>query len=128
MTVIIAVERYLVLVFPLKANEWFTRERIRLMAIFTMLFSCFMSFPRFSSIYIRENDASVGKFVPGMENFKWIFFPTRLEYFWYVSLAGFFDAVDFWLPLPLLLLFNGLIYMHVSQTKITGFAKPEVRL
>lgn len=40
---------------------------------------------------------------------------TRFTLFWYKTLKGAHNQIDFWTPLPLLLLFNGLVFWKVRE-------------
>lgn len=115
MTVIISFERYVVIAFPLRTLSWFTRRRTRVLALLSVLFSLTMAIPRYTSVYVGEN-RQFGRKVEATRNLEYLLMSTVLEEFFYVTLKGFFNYVDFWAPLPLLLLFNGLVYFHVSSS------------
>lgn len=113
MTLLIAVERYLVVAFPLRCSNWFTIRRSRFFILSVVIFSLMMAIPRYSSTYVTEN--LLCKFVPNMEHLEYIIVTTSLEWYtlWYKRLKGFFNVIDFLVPLPLLLLINALTYYEV---------------
>lgn len=111
-TVLITLERYLVVAFPLRFSHWFTLRRSRILLFLVLVLAVLLGIPRFTSTYVTENrkfqDFESTKGLP------FIILPTRLAFFWFVTMKGFFNQIDFWVPLPLLLFFNALIYIHVS--------------
>lgn len=113
MTILIALERYVVITFPYKAGMWFTHKRV-LFSIFSVtIFSVTMGIPRFSSTYVSENKFS--KNISAVKDMEYIIVGTKLGEFWYVTVKGFFNQIDYWVPLPVLLVLNGLIYKEVSS-------------
>ncbi|ODM99855.1 FMRFamide receptor [Orchesella cincta] len=113
MTVLITIERFLVVTLPTRAPSWFTASRCKLYCIGVLVFAFLMAFPRFSSVYVGRN--YVGKNMNTTMNLEYIILSSPLDEFWYVTMDGFFDQIDFWLPLPLLLLFNALVYFQIKK-------------
>lgn len=115
MTVVITVERYLVVAFPMKFGNWFTTKRTRVISVLVLIWALLMALPRCSSAIISRN--TIGKYMERTKFLDYIIVSTPLEKFWYFDMGGYFDVIDFWGPLPLLLLFNGLVYFHVNKQK-----------
>lgn len=108
-TVLIAFERYLVVRFPDKARHWFTRAKTKIAVVCVAIFSLLMGIPRFST-YAGKVPA---KDIPAVMDVDYLILGTPWGHFWYGTMKGFFNQIDFWVPLPLLLLLNGLIYLEV---------------
>ncbi|CAL8103644.1 unnamed protein product [Orchesella dallaii] len=115
MTVLITIERFLVVAIPSRAPNWFTTWKCKLFSAGVLLFSFLMAFPRYSSVYISPNH--VGRNINSTKEVEFIILPSIFNEFWYVTLKGFFDTIDFWLPLPLLLLFNAVLYLQIRKFK-----------
>lgn len=113
MTVVITLERYFVVAHPLKTMNLFSVKRTRFIVIGVLIFAFLMAFPRYSSMSIGENKFK--QEVESVKDLEYMITGTKLTKFWYVDMKGFFDQIDFWAPLPLLLIFNALIYYHVRN-------------
>lgn len=113
MTVVITIERYLVVAHPLKTMNLFSMKRTRFVVLGVLVFAFLMAFPRYSSMSISEN--MFKQEIESVKDLEYTITGTKLTKFWYVDMKGFFDQIDFWTPLPLLLVFNALIYYHVSN-------------
>lgn len=114
MTVVITFERYMVVAFPAKFGNWFTIRKTRFIVFGVWVWAIIMASPRFSSVYVTWNEdwRSVG----ATKNTDYLILSNAWEKFWYFDLYGFFDQIDFWGPLPLLLLFNGLVFYYVKKS------------
>ncbi|CAL8103647.1 unnamed protein product [Orchesella dallaii] len=113
MTVLIAIERLLVVALPFRAPNWLTTGKCKMFSVGVLLFSFLMAFPRYSSLYISTNN--VGRNIKSTKELDYIILPSIYNGFWYVTLKGFFNTIDFWLPLPLLLLLNALLYLQIRK-------------
>ncbi|CAL8103641.1 unnamed protein product [Orchesella dallaii] len=112
MTVLITIERYLVIAFPMKSTTLFTSRKTKVMALFVPILAMILSIPRFSSMYVDQNDIAD---IPSTRELTHIIRSTKLDKFWYVTLLAVHDQIDYWLPLPILLLFNILSFRHVQR-------------
>ncbi|CAL8103653.1 unnamed protein product [Orchesella dallaii] len=113
MTVLITIERFLVVALPSSAPNWFTTGKCKLFSVGVLLFAFLMAFPRYSSVYISTNN--VGRNMDRTRELDYIILASIFNEFWYGKMKGFFDQIDFWLPLPLLLLFNALVYFQIRK-------------
>lgn len=113
MTVLITAERYIVIAFPITSNTWFTKAKTKCLILSVFIFAILMAIPRFMSYQVVSSDHL--KDIPSMSSFDYIVLGTAWEYFWYVKMAGFFDKIDFWVPLPILLILNVLIYIEIRK-------------
>ncbi|CAL8103650.1 unnamed protein product [Orchesella dallaii] len=113
MTVLITIERFLVVSMPTRAPSWFTTGKCKLFSVGVLVFSFLMAFPRYSSVYISTNH--IGRNINSTRELDYIFLPSIFNKFWYVTMKGFFDQIDFWVPLPLLLLLNALLYLQIRK-------------
>lgn len=119
MTVLISFERYVVVAFPMRTLHWFNLKRTRLLAMCSLIFALVMAIPRYSSVYVGVNE--IGREIGATKNLDYLLLSTSLEEFFYVTLKGYFNQVDFWAPFPLLLFFNGLVYFHVMDAIVYIF-------
>lgn len=99
--------------YPDKFSKWFTIRRTSLITTFTIFFAILIGIPRLSSFKIVRN--TFLQHVTAFQNLDYVILSTDLYKIWYMTLYGFFDKIDLWVPLPLLLIFNGLVYYHVSR-------------
>lgn len=113
MTVLITAERYLVIAFPIRSSTWFTKPKTKFMILLVYIFAIIMALPRFMSYQVVKSDTMHD--IPSMRSFDYIVLGTKWEYFWYVQTGGFFDKIDFWVPLPLLLFLNILVYIEIRK-------------
>lgn len=110
---LITLERYLVIAYPLRSRTWFTKTRAKIQVLLILVYVMILCLPRYTSLYIGENvysDKEGGLDVPSLANFEYIFRPTKWHIFWLDSLGEFFDyylyLADFWASNLSLLLFN----------------------
>lgn len=112
MTILIAFERYMVVSRPVKAAIYITPARVRMAVICTAIFAVLMGIPRFTSTYVSVN--IIRHNVSTAQDMDYLVMDTQLGKFWHETLSGIVSQIDYWLPLPLLLLLNGLIYREVN--------------
>lgn len=114
MTVMITLERYLIIAFPARSRTWFTPKNAKFMiAAIYICTTVFLAFPRYSSIKIVPND--FGSNIPSLKSWSYLMMTTPLYQFWYHTMGAYFVKVDFWVPLPTLLFLNFLIYLEVRK-------------
>lgn len=113
LTVLITLERYLVIVYPLRSRTWFTRTKSKFQALFIVIYVTLLFMPRYTSIYVGENVFNKGKNgmnIHSLDKFEFLFLPTTLHEFWRNFLGESFDfylqLVEFWAPNLCLLIFN----------------------
>lgn len=109
--VLISVERFLALAYPLNFGNWFSRRTNRALISLIAVWGFLLGVPRFTSYYVEKNP--VGTHFPSFEGVDYIIEASRIEPFWYGTLGGINDVIDFVVPVPALLVFNSLIYFHV---------------
>lgn len=98
--------------FPLKATQWFTLRRAKICAVGAFIFANFLSLPRFFSFSLVPNDF---RDVPSVSSFELIPVSTEFGKLMYGTLRGIHNQIDFWLPLPTLLVINLLSYRKVGK-------------
>lgn len=113
---LITLERILAIALPHKSVHWVTREKVKIRIGIVVLFALSLALPRFLSVYVTSNPHP--KDVFSLQSWPYTMEPTSMEHFWYRQMKGYFNAVDYWIPLPLLLIGNLIIYW-----KILEFAK-----
>jgi len=115
-TVLITVERFLVITFPIKTSNWFTVGKTKLYVFGIFIFAAFMAIPRFTSFAIDPIERyNIARDIPSLEGLDYVVQSTSLEEFWYKSAGGFFDQIDFWVPLPTLLFFHILLFVQIRK-------------
>ncbi|CAL8103635.1 unnamed protein product [Orchesella dallaii] len=110
-TMLITVERYLVITYPLKSASWFTSGKTRIAAFCVFMIAAVLAFPRFT-MYVDTNDLTD---IPSLKGLKHILRSTKLNRFFYVTLKTLHSQIDFWLPFPILLIFNILSFRKVKR-------------
>lgn len=115
-TVLITVERFLVVAFPIKLGNWFTHKRNRVLIISVAIWGFLLGMPRIMSFYVAEN--SLGYNFSSLHGVDYFITATSLEKYWYGSFGNFHDLIDFWVPLPVLLIFNSLLYHNVRNSQL----------
>ncbi|CAL8109541.1 unnamed protein product [Orchesella dallaii] len=113
MTVLITVERFLVIRYPIKSGAWFTPTNTKLMTVGVAIFAVLLNIPRVSSLMLSRNDA--GKDVPSLLHMEYIIRSTELEEFWYHSLKSVHYLIDIMVPFPLLIIFNTLLFIEIKR-------------
>lgn len=113
LTVLITVERYLVIVYPIRSRLWFSRTKSKLQVLAILIYITLLFMPRYTSVYVGENifnDDQDGLDIPSLKEFKYIFMPTKWHIIWLNILGESYDfflhVVKFWLPNFCLLIFN----------------------
>ncbi len=119
---LIGLERYLTIAYPLRSRLWFSRRKTTIQLIFIVVYVVILSIPRYTSIYIGENiygNQSGGLNVPSLSKFESIYRPTKLQTFWVQKLGKYFDyilhLIDLCVPTLGVLIFNILSAITVSQ-------------
>ncbi|ODN02204.1 FMRFamide receptor, partial [Orchesella cincta] len=112
-TVLITIERYLIIAHPLKSVQWFTATKTKLMTFGVSLLALLINIPRLTSVTISKNNE--WKSVPSFDAKEYIVEATKLEEFWYLNLKSIHYQIDMWVPFPLLILFNVLLFLRIKQ-------------
>lgn len=114
MTVLITLERYLIIAFPTRSRTWFTPRNAKFMIAATYFFtSVILALPRYTAFQIVSND--FGYDIPSLRSWSHVMMSTPLAPFWYKTLGGYFSKIDFWVPLPTLLLLNLLVFIEIRK-------------
>lgn len=111
MTVAVTFERFLVITFPQRSTFWFNGVKTKVLCGVVLLIAILLSIPRSTSRQIIPNQH---RDIPNLESLEYILWPTKLNKFWYEHLHSVHYQIDFWLPTPVLLIFNFLSYLQVS--------------
>ncbi|CAL8072578.1 unnamed protein product [Orchesella dallaii] len=133
-TILVTIERILVVSYPLHFKLWMTSIRMRTVIGFWLLFIVTINIPWWLNNALVENET--WKF-PGTElsKFPYIFEDTHFAKHIYTKIAPWDIVVDSLLPIPLLLVLNGMLYYTIhkcikrreqltrSQTKEVNAAK-----
>ncbi|CAL8070679.1 unnamed protein product [Orchesella dallaii] len=112
-TVLITIEQFLVIAFPIRSKTWFTSGKTTLLALFTIFVAVFLNFGR----YFGNNvEANIYRNIESLENFEYLLLEGESPVFYIIS-----DDInpilllEFWAPLPILLVFNGLSFTLVRR-------------
>ncbi len=111
MTVLITIERFIVITFPLKARSWFTQRRAVYLVLFVLLIAISLNHQKFAGLCLEPNEFQD---IPSLHELEYIYRPTIYGRFWYGTMKSLHNMIDYWAPLPLLLLFNFLSYLKVQ--------------
>lgn len=110
-TVLITIERYLMITIPFKAKLWFTPKATKIMAFLVLVLAIVINYPRFVGYAAEPNEY---RDIPSLEGLEYVFQPTSQWKFWYKTMKGAHNWVDYWLPLPIILVFNLLSFFKVG--------------
>ncbi|CAL8084110.1 unnamed protein product [Orchesella dallaii] len=118
--VLITIQSFFMIAFPVPSCQWFTPRKTKLLSLSVLLFSVSLSIPRYSSVYIGVNPYSHEDFQKShLHEFPYLLKPTALHEFWYTTLNGMHNQIDYWAPLPLLVFFKFLSYWNVRKLNKT---------
>lgn len=110
-TVLISVERYFVVGLPTNYGQWFTRTRNRCILVAIGVFGILLDIPRVTSYHVTRN--MLGSDFESLEGVEYIIEATAMEVYCYKWLGGLHDIIQFYVPVPALIVFNSLVYYHV---------------
>ncbi|CAL8083825.1 unnamed protein product [Orchesella dallaii] len=113
LTMLITTERYVKIAFPIHSQNWIIGRRTQGFALAMVLLAIFVTIPRISSVYVAPN--VLYKDVPSMNHFSYVILTTSQNEFWYSTLKSVHVLIDFWLPLPFLLILNLLSFREVFK-------------
>ncbi len=85
LTVLITLERYLVIAYPLRSRTWFSPTRSKIQVIFILICVLILCIPKYSSMYISKNiysDKEGGLDVPSLAKSEYIFVCNKGNEFW----------------------------------------------
>lgn len=102
-TVLITIERFLIITFPFKANAWFTLRNTKILAFIGFLIASLLNFPRFLGYSVEYNE---NQDISSIQDLEWVLKATTIGKFSYGTLFGLHNQIDFWAPLPIIALFN----------------------
>lgn len=123
-TIMITIERYIAVAFPLK--QWLKSRKAPIHLTIVMIFIIGVNLPWWINKRLEPNEtflktvnevSSSGSF-SDLSEFPYIFKGTAFSRNIYPKLVMAHLFVDFALPFPLLLIFNGLLYRSVSYSMI----------
>ncbi|CAL8075548.1 unnamed protein product [Orchesella dallaii] len=115
-TVLITILNYISIAFPLTSVQWFTARRTKLLVLSSFLLSLCLGIPRYLSVFVGENHLKEEQFnVSRLNEFPNILKPTQFSRFFYGTLNGVHNQIDYWAPLPLLMIFILLSYWNVRK-------------
>ncbi|ODM92588.1 Rhodopsin, GQ-coupled [Orchesella cincta] len=128
MAMLITLERFLVITFPIQTKQWFTSRKTTIMAVAVILVSILLNTPRFLMFEVVQKDDRYAN-ITALQDFTYIIGVTHM-FGWNtlcLFLEKFGDAnehLDFLAPLPVLLVLSILSYYEGSeiakQTKAVG--------
>ncbi|CAL8070594.1 unnamed protein product [Orchesella dallaii] len=114
MTVLITIERYLVIAFPMELGTWFTAIKTKALTAAVTLLAILVNIPRLSGIIITKNDEG-GKNLASLHDLDCIIVETKLNNFWYETCFAIHHKIDVYLPFPLLIVYNFLLFMEIRK-------------
>jgi len=119
LAVIINVERYCIVVKPLKAKEWFTVRKTKKFICIASFLALVANAPRWfdskwTSMELKDN----GRFLPhhklpSYDGYTYIVEYSEFAHIFYDKFCELYFVLDFMIPLPILLTFNYLLYRQV---------------
>ncbi|CAL8125364.1 unnamed protein product [Orchesella dallaii] len=115
--VAITVERYFVVLKPLKAKLWFTVRRTKILCFVAVLLAITINAPMwFEKRWIKVEPS---KRILAFEDYPYLLEYTSFGHAFYQQFCEFYFTFDFILPLPVLLIFNSLIYKGIEESNRT---------
>ncbi|CAL8145618.1 unnamed protein product [Orchesella dallaii] len=114
MAMMITIERFLIIKFPLLARVWFTARKTTLLVYGTLLGIAILNIPRFICYQVEQNRYKEES-IASIQKYEHLITATRLHILFYDDMHDAHTKIDFWLPLPILILFNLLSYAHMKE-------------
>ncbi|CAL8083983.1 unnamed protein product [Orchesella dallaii] len=115
MALLITIERFLVIAYPIKSRVWFTLRKTTLVAAGVFVVSILLNGPRFFNYQITHNIYSGQNEITSLRDFDYLIGTTKIHEIFYKTLPNIHGKIAFWLPWPALLLFNFLSIMQVGK-------------
>ncbi|ODM89603.1 FMRFamide receptor [Orchesella cincta] len=117
-SILISIERYLMVAFPLKSKIWLQRSRRRSIAAFILLivFSILLNLPWLLKSFVEENEKVNWKTNSTLANFPYLV--KRHEYFSTIWIRGSQEimlGLNSVVPFPILLILKGLLYKAIAR-------------
>ncbi|ODM88978.1 FMRFamide receptor [Orchesella cincta] len=111
-TILVSIERYLVVVYPFRARIWLSGRRSLVLISVWLLGIILINIPWWLvSVLV---DTNLDKFPKGkLSKYPYIYVATNFSTGIYTWLRPIHDFVDFVMPLPLLLIFNALLFRSI---------------
>lgn len=113
-TILVAVERYFVVVHPFKAKAWLNSRRPCVITVVWFVLILLINLPWWLNSVIASQTLPWNAKGP-LGKYPTIFVSTVFGRIYSRWLRRVHVFIDFVLPLPLLLLFNGMLYWHVRN-------------
>ncbi|ODM88979.1 FMRFamide receptor [Orchesella cincta] len=113
-TILVAIERYLVVAFPIQSKSWLSPRKSQIYLSVVILLSILLTLPWILNTTIDKNNTAL---VPNttLANFPYILKATGFAINVYPKMRLFQLVMNYVAPFPLLLFFNGLLYHSIYK-------------
>lgn len=98
--------------FPFKDNSWFTLRNAKIYSFAVFFIAAILNFPRFFSYSVAYNEYQDIASIQGME---YVLKAAPIGTFAYGKLRVLHNQIDYWMPLPIIILFNMLSLWKVCR-------------
>ncbi|CAL8072564.1 unnamed protein product [Orchesella dallaii] len=111
-TILVAIERYLVVAFPIQSKSWLSPLKSKIYLTIVIFLSILLTMPWILNTSISKTNTA---FVPNttLANFPYILKATDFGIKMYPKIRLFQLIMNYVAPFPLLLFFNGLLYRSI---------------
>ncbi|CAL8141840.1 unnamed protein product [Orchesella dallaii] len=115
-TIMIAIERYIAVAFPLK--QWLTNKKARIHLIIVLIIVALVNLPWWLNKSLERNEMfqatdANGNYTSDLSRFPYIYKSSYFANKIYRKFVLYHMLIDFASPFPLLLIFNGLLYRSI---------------
>ncbi|ODM95686.1 FMRFamide receptor [Orchesella cincta] len=115
LALLITVERFLVIAFPLRSRTWFTPVKTAWLAFGVSSTSVILNVPRFLNYKVTYNGYLGEDEILGVRDFEYLVRTTDAYTLFYRTMGNAHGQIDFWMPLPILSLFNILSFIQARK-------------
>ncbi|CAL8083980.1 unnamed protein product [Orchesella dallaii] len=115
MTLLITTERFCIIAFPFRCKTWFTSFKTKLLTVGVLLVSIILNVPRFINFEVTYNSYIGENAIASVGDYEYLVRTTAGYDLFYRTLGNFHGQIDFWGPLPILLLFNALSFIQARK-------------
>lgn len=114
LTILVTIERYLVVAFPVKSKAWLTPFKSKIYVLIVLFITFLLDLPWIFNSTVAKNTYIALSPNTSLVNFPYILNGTSFSRYVYPKIRMSQLFANYVAPFPLLLIFNGLLYLSVS--------------